>query len=56
MRVYVYGFGWMERRHWKELIHRRVRYCGSEDGLDVYEVEDEQADDFGTLYATDINE
>jgi len=55
-RVYVFGFGWMERKHWKELIHRQVRYCGSEDGLDVYEVTDEQADDFGALYATNVNE
>lgn len=55
-KVYIENYGNMEIVPWDEIRRRDIRYVctDNDEGYDVFEVEEEQADDFGALYATNI--
>ena len=60
IKAYIEGYGSFEYIPWEKLRQRAVRYICTDyedepNGIDLYEVIDEKADDFGTCYATNAN-
>ena len=58
-KYYVNGYGCFEMRSWSELKDRQIRYICTdyeevESGLDLFEINDPNADDFGECYVTQI--
>ena len=58
-RAYIEGYGLFEFKPWEDLKGRDIRYICTdyeedEQGLDLYEVIDPKAPDFGECYVTHI--
>ena len=56
-KYYIEGYGAFEYRPWRELKGRDVRYICTDyeedpEGIDLYEITDPKAPDFGECYTT----
>lgn len=58
-KYWIEGYGRFEFRHWDELKGRDVRYICTDyeadpEGIDLYEITDPTAPDFGECYTTKL--
>ena len=59
-KCYIEGYGTFEYRPWNDLKGRDVRYICTDyeedpEGIDLYEITDPKAPDFGECYATRLS-